>query len=266
MDAAAAPARPPPELAQVGKPDAAEAERLLAEFQRAGVAGPYYLEFELQARPRRGEGPTFRGRLWGARNAQGAVTRVELTDSGGAAHRFLMQNGPQPAVWRQSGSGGVVRLDAVAQQAPLVPGVEVTAFDVQMPFLYWPGAIVEKITRVLGRPANAFLFRAPGGGAAESGAAAARAYLDTQYNQLLKTEVLGADGRVTKTFSLVSLKKVGEQYVPKEADYRNELTRDKTRLLVTGAALGSALPADIFEPATLAHPGVPPGRVVPVEP
>jgi hypothetical protein len=96
---AAAPPSAPPELAQIGKPDAAEAQRILTQFREAGIAGEYFLEFDLIELPRRGDEKLFRGKLWGGRNEQGAIVRVALRDADGHEHRLLVQNGPQAAVW-----------------------------------------------------------------------------------------------------------------------------------------------------------------------
>src|SRR5690606_27641347 len=120
----------------------------------------YYLEFELRSLPRRGEGRTHHGRWWGSRNEQGVIMRIEIADAAGQPHRLLLQNGESAAVWRLEG-GRPVRVDIAGLMAPLVPGIEVSAFDLQMPYLYWPGATVDKITRVLGRPTHAFHFPAP---------------------------------------------------------------------------------------------------------
>lgn len=264
----AAPAASPPELAQVGLPNADEAARLLQQFRRAGVAGDFFFEFDFRALPRRGVEQVFKGRLWGGRRAQASVFRVEITDLTGAQHRFLLRSGPDGAVWRWD-EGKPKALDLAASLAPLIPGVEITAFDLQMPFLYWPDAKLEKLTRTWGRPAYAFLFSAPPDlASAPAGVTAARAYLDTQFNALMQTELLGSAGRVVKTFSLISLKKVGEQHIPKQADYRNELTRDKTRLQVTGAALDLSLPAATFAPEGLSAPlaAPPAAQVVRIDP
>lgn len=257
-----------PDLAQVGKPDAAEAARLLAQFRQAGIPGEFFLEIELRSMPRRGEERIYKGRLWGSRNEIGALTRVELTDATGASHRLLIQNGERPAVWRFA-AGKVNQLGVADLFAPLIAGVEITPFDVQMPFLYWPGATLEKIVRVLGRPTYAYLFRAPAEFAVQHReVVAARAYLDTQFNQLLQTELIGRSNKVVKSFAFVSLKRVGDQHIPKQADYRNEITRDKTRLQVTGAALGLRLSAALFTPESLAQAGEPPaaGSIVRIEP
>lgn len=263
---AAAPNRPP-ELAQVGRPGDVEAARILEQFRQAGLAGNFYLAIELRALPRRGEERVFPGRLWGGREASGPAFRLEIEDGRGGAHRLILRNGVEGGVWRWAG-GAVEQLAPAAAVAPLFPGVEVSPFDLQMPFLYWPEAQLEKLARAFGRPAYSYLFKAPAGFLEQGGGfAAARAYLDTQFNALMQTELVAANGGVLKTFYLVSLKKVGEQYVPRQADYRNELTRDKTRFQVTGAALNLALPAGAFSPASLAEPWAPPAAalVLPVE-
>jgi hypothetical protein len=262
---AAAPAKPP-ELAQVGLPDAAETKEILEQFRKSGIAGEYFFEFELHALPRRGEETVFRGRLWAARNEQGAINRVEVSDAAGKVRRLLVQNGEQPRLWRFDGVA-VKSLGAAEAFEPLIPGLEITAFDLQMPFLYWPGARVERIARSFrGRPANVFLFPAPRDAAANPAKiTAVRAYLDTQYNALMQIEYLGANG-VLKTIALVDLKKIGEQYIPKSFDVRNEVTRDKTRFLVTAAALNLKLAPAVFQPASLAEGIQSPAPLTPVSP
>lgn len=256
-----------PELAQVGKPDAQEAARLIEQFRNAGIPGEYYLEFELRSLPRRGEGRTFSGRWWGSRNDEGAITRIELTDAAGVPHRLLLQNGERAAVWRLI-DGRPVKIGITELMAPLIPGIEISAFDLQMPYLYWPGVTVEKITRVLSRPAHAFVFPAPAEFKAQyPDISAARAYLDTQFNVPMQTEILGSQGKVTKTWAVLSLKTVDRQTLPKSVDYRNEITRDKTRLQITGAALNVRLSSALFQPVSLAQPAEapPPDRVVRID-
>ena len=97
---------------------------------------------------------------------------------------------------------------------------------------------------------------------------AARAYLDTQFNVPLQTELLGRDGAVIKTLSLGDLKKIGEQWMVKSLDVRDETTRNKTRVIVTAAALNLALAPAVFEPGALADDVPPPaaGLVISLAP
>ena len=237
---------------------ATEAARILGEFRNSGIPGQYYLEFELRALPRRGAESVFQGRLWGKRNEQGPISRVELTDASGAKHRLLVQNGERAAVWRWA-NGRAAGLGVTELFAPVIPGVELTAFDLQMPFLYWPDAKLQSIDKVRGRPAHTFLFRAPAEFAAQHPqVAAARASLDTQMNALVQTELLDRSGKVLKRFSPLSLKMIDKQVLPKEVDFRNEATGDKARMKITGAALGLELPPAMFAPAALAEDARPP--------
>lgn len=265
----AAQAVKPPELSQLGKPDEAEAARLIEEVRQAGLAGQYFLEFELRALPLRGEEKVFKGALWGGRNAQGVVMRVELADGSGTTHRLLLQNGPKAVVTRWL-NGRAAPLEPAQWLAPIIPGVEVSAFDLQMPYLYWPNPFVEKITRsALGRPANVFIFKAPPDFVAQHpDVGSVRATLDTQFNAIVQTELLGRDAKAVKSFSLLSVKRVGEQAVPKQVDYRNEKTRDKTRLQITGAALKLNLPAAAFDAATLGQSAARPSgqQIVRIDP
>lgn len=256
-----------PELAQVGLPDAAAAARILEQFRTAGIPGEYYLEFQLQSMPRRGDTTVFTGRLWGGRNEEGAVTRVEVRDEAGRWHRFLLQNGPEAAIWRLE-NGQPVKLDAAATFDPLIPGVDLTPFDLQMPYLYWPDATLQSINRVRGRPAHAFLFRAPAGFSAPASTPVTmvRAFLDTQYNALVQTELLDERGRPLKTLSLVSIKTIDGQAMPRTIDFRDDVSRDKTRFFVTAAALRLDLGPAPFAPATLADDIRPPAdRIVRLE-
>lgn len=235
---------------QLGQPDQAEGREALAAFRRAGIAGEYYLEFELRVMPRRGDEKVFHGKLWGGRNAQGAILRIAVTDAAGHERRLLIQNGENPAVWRSDSATEPAR--QVESFAPLVDGVELTAFELQMPYIYWPDATLESVTRVRGRPAHVFLFRPPTGWSARHpDVSAVRASLDTQFNAPVQSELLDRQGRLVRTLSLVDLRKVGEQYIVKSVDLRNDLTRDKTRFQVTAAALGLEFAGAVFEPAQL---------------
>jgi hypothetical protein len=252
----------PTKYLQFGKPDQEEGKQALAAFQQAGIAGQYYLEFELRVMPRRGEERSVEGRLWGARNDQGAITRISVDGPNSTERRLLLQNGADAKVWGVDfKEGGSSQTRIVDDFEPLIPGVELTAFEIEMPFIYWTDAVLEKLVSLRSRPTHVFLFRPPANWQKDhSDVSGVRVYLDTQFNVPVQTEMLGREGRVVKTLSLVDLKKVGDQYIPKSIDLRNDLTRDKVRFQVIGAALNQHFPAEIFAPAHLADPAPRPER------
>jgi hypothetical protein len=258
----------PAPLAQIGKPDAAGARELLARFRAAGISGDYYLEFELQALPRRGEARIYRGRLWGSRNEQGAITRIELLEASGQKVRWLLQNGAAPGIWNCR-AGQVSALPEKAALAPLIEGVELSPFDLLMPYLYWPDFQLTRIERVRGRPAHEFVFRPPATfSLIHPEITGVRAFLDTQFNALMQAERLGANGQVLTTLALGELKKIGEQWMVKSVDLRHEMTREKTRFLVTAVALNLEFAPALFEPGRLSDevPAPRSDRLVRVDP
>ncbi|HXN35712.1 MAG TPA: outer membrane lipoprotein-sorting protein, partial [Opitutaceae bacterium] len=187
------------------------------------------------------------------------VTRFEVDLGGGQfSHRFLIRSGPEPAIWASDGPGAGTRSDAAATK-PVAPGMEMTPFDVQMPYLYWLDVDLAGVERIRGRPAYDFVFTPPAEfSAASPGIRSVRAYLDTQYGALVQSEVTAAGGNLSKTLSLLELKKVGDRWIPKNVDIRNEATRDKTRLSMTAVAAGIAFDPAAFDPPQLGAPLAPP--------
>jgi hypothetical protein len=241
-------------------PDKPTALLLLDHFRQSIWSEPVYAEFDLRQMPRRGPESVFHGRVGGARDERGPVTRLELdVGKGGFTRRILVQGGVDGAIWTSDGAGaGTVSEDAVLE--PLVPGVEMTPFDVlPMPYLYWLDADLTGVERIRGRAAYIYAFSPSADFLARHPAVrSVRAYLDTQYDALVQSEVTGPDGRVSKTLSLLELRKVGDRWIPKDVDVRNEATRDKTRLSLTAVSVGVAPDPSAFDPGLLGSPLAPP--------
>jgi hypothetical protein len=249
-----------------GVPDAQEAALLLDRFRQSIWVEPIYAEFDLREMPRRGDERVFRGRFWGGRNDRGPVTRIEMSVGTAAfAHRFLVQGGPDGQIWT-SDAGSPGALNPQAALRPLVAGVEMAPFDIlPMPYLYWLDAELIGVERIRGRPSNVYVFTPSADFAAQNPSVrSVRAYLDTQYDALVQSEVTGSQGHVAKTLSLLELRKVGDRWIPKDVDVRNEATRDKTRLSLTAVAVGIAPGQSAFDPAQLGTPLAPPptGKVL----
>ena len=237
---------------KAGTPSAADAGRMVQELRQADIAGDYYFEFELVAMPRRGEERTFRGRWWGSRNAQGPVRRIEIADQAGKKQRLLLQNGEHAALWRWA-DGKTQQLGPTELFTPLLPDLELTPFDLQMPFLYWSDVTLQGEQRVRNRPAHVFLFRAPPRfDAGQTQIAAVRVFLDVALHAIMQTELLDRQGRVLKRFSPLAIKIVHEQPIPKAVDFRNDTTGDKARLQLTAVALQLDYDPALFTPAALA--------------
>lgn len=253
----------PTPFVKFGQPDQAEGKKIWSELRRVRLEG--YFEFQLRVMPRTQDEWTVNGRLWGGVNGQGTIYRLSLfPDPRNPATeiRWLLQNGGHPGVWRwSSAKPEVQRVTGDELSAPLIPGVDLTPFDLQMPFLYWTDYAYEGVSRFRSRPTYGFLLRPPSDfAAAHPAITGVRVQLDTQYNALVQIETVGAGNRVTKIMSLVDLQKTGEHWIP-TFDFRDNTTRNKTRLTVTRAAPGLDFSAALFEPGHLDSTVSPPAQV-----
>lgn len=239
--------RPPAHFLS-GKPDQAEGARMLSEFQRAGIAGTYWLAFELRVMPRRGDERRIGGHLFGTRGKEGPLTRLTLAGNDSEQKHWLIQSGLHPAAWSLR-EGRVAPLEPRHSFDP-IEGTDLTLFDLQMPYLYWTDFVYEGVARVRGRPAHSFLLYPPREDPA--GPAAVRVFIDTQYEAMVQAEWVESSGDVARTVTVLDLKKIGDSWIVRSLDLRNYTTREKTRFEVTAAALNLTLPPDAFEPASLA--------------
>ena len=258
------PARPAPKFLS-GKPDQAEGARVLESFRNVGVQGNYWLKFELRVMPRRGAERVIDGQMFGAPGPRGPLTRIITRDpankGGNAEMHFILHGGAEPVAWEWNyGQRGVTpsRVEADALLAP-IEATDLTLFDLQMPFLRWTDFVYEGVANVRGRPAHAFLLYPPEplNGPSNRNVpvpAAVRVFLDTQFGAMTQAEWVDAVGKPMKTVTVLDLKKVNEQWIVKSIDLRNHATRDKTRMIVTAAALGLELTRMPFEPEKIARP------------
>ncbi|QYM80574.1 outer membrane lipoprotein-sorting protein [Horticoccus luteus] len=258
---------PPSGYGHFGQPDPAEGRKALEQFRAAGIQGSYYLEFTLRLMPRRGPEKRVAGRMWGTRNHAGPVSRVALQDDDET--RLLVQNGADAAVWRSTRTAPDPAKVAVQALFEPIAGTTLAPFDLQMPFLYWNDFVYEGLGRVRGRPAYRFRMLPPKEFAQQFPAlSAVRISLDSQFSALVEAELLDEKGRPMKSILVDELKKVGDQWMVKAVDVRNEGTRDKTRFEVTAVALGLDLSPRLFAVAALADEITPPeaARMVRFEP
>jgi hypothetical protein len=231
----------------------------MEHFRRLGLPGDYFLEFELQVLPRRGETRYVPGRMWGSRNDIGPIFRAALFDDTMQAETQLLgQNGYDPQAWRVRGHTTIEHLQA-ANVLDSVADTGITMFELQMPFIYWEDYVYEGVTKVRGRAVHAFLMYPPEDfAAANPQIAGVRLHLDAQFNALMQAVILNAEEEPQRKLTVLDLKKLDEQWIVKSIDVRDEATRDKVRFEVTGAALNLDFSRALFAPANLVQLPEPP--------
>jgi len=233
-------------------PDPERGSEIMAQFRSLGLPGDYYLEFDLEILPRSGKGSVVRGQMWGTQRLAGTAFRAQLLSTAGVmTDRLLGHNGAQPQSWRWAGDNGVEALDATALLEP-IGGTELSMFELQMPFVHWADFVYEGTDQVRGRAVHSFLMYPPPDFAeAHPDILGVRLHLDAKFSALMQAVFLGPEEEVIRKLSVMDLKKLGDQWIVKTIDVRDEMTRDKVRFKVTAAALDLEFAPGLFEPESL---------------
>jgi len=236
-------------------PDQERGREVLQKFQQMGLAGDYYLGFDLEVLPRRGDRSVVPGRMWGSRVNGQPVFRAQLAGNEHTApERVLSVNGPEPKAWRRDDAAQVIaEVEPDVLMTPLA-GTDLSLFELQMPFVFWPDFIYEGTTEVRGRAVHAFLMYPPADfAAAQPDLAGVRLHLDANFGALMQAVFLDAQEQPNRKMTVLDLKKLGDQWIVRTIEVRDEATRDKVRFRVTAAALDLDLSDALFTPDFLSQ-------------
>ena len=234
----------------------AEGERMLADFRAATLPGVYAMRFSLTRRTDSGLDAETSGVLWGHMPPEGAAWRIVVNDGFDASH-WLMRGGDTAGIWRweselpdEAASVGWADLtDPLAAEAELIPGWNVRAFDLQLPFIRWADTEYEGSLRVRGRPAHAFLFFPPEEDPRFAAITAIRVTLDEDFLALLEADVINQDGAVARTLKMASFKEIDDQWLVTRIDILDRLAGERIRWRLEAVDLAARLPETGFAPA-----------------
>jgi hypothetical protein len=242
-----------PRFAEALAPEAVHP--FLENFRGQRLQGDFCFKFLLEHLPRRGRTVRYEGTLWGSWNANGPVTRFMINpqdtrqeSEAVSSREWITQNGPRSKVWERAGTGlPFVALTDDALMQPLFDGVLYRPFDLLMPFIYWDEYQYEGPKAIGTRLVHQFLMRPPAG-TKLSEVGAVRMGLDSQYQALMRIEMLDALKEVATRFEVESFKKVQGQYIVKRITLGETSSGERTRFRVLAAAVGLQLPAAVFDP------------------
>jgi len=229
---------------------------LLSESNGSRFHEGYSLQFQLRHMPRRGNETVKTGILYGPFLGCG-VSRLSMVRDSEKNNfsNFLLKNGEDPKFWNVTSTELQPNLISPEESlAPLVQGMNQTAFDLLMPFVFWNGEY-KNSGKVAGRPAHIFSFTCP------PWITKVKPHwqnitlaLDDAYDAPLRVEILGKSQIAERTLILRKFKKVGNRWIVKEIDCHDRKSRSVTRMTVTSAALGLDLDQTLFLPENLVQP------------
>lgn len=242
FDASAQPRRPVNDkVAPLSKREAAER---WAEFSSAKLAD-YCMSFSISHNPRRGESVFYDGLIFGSERDGAALTRIRIKKSGDPSAKFadfILKNTPRGSEIFTAENGKWKKIPESEWFKPMLGGLVYSPFDILMPYRFWE-ARYDSAGRI-GQAVYFFALAAPEG--FKGGVSKVVLALTRDFNAPAQTEIFGGDGKLVKTVSLGSVKKVDGLWIMRESSARDELSRDKDILRFRAAKLRAALPASVF--------------------
>ncbi|WOO43375.1 outer membrane lipoprotein-sorting protein [Rubellicoccus peritrichatus] len=246
------PSKQRPTVPKVDQIDQEEGAKLIEKFRLQRLRGDYVFHFDLENIPRRGKKSIYEGIIWGTWNDKGPLSRAIIWSPGKPNEplmQIIAQGGAKPEVWLWEPGKDVRALEPKEFFEPLLPNNHYSAFDLLMPFVFWDKYQYEGSKRVKGRPAHQFvMWPSDSIREARPDLGAAFIALDANYNALVKAELLDESGDEIQTIEVQSFKEVDDQYIIKQIDLLEEVTRDKSRFIVRGAAVNQKLDPKTFDP------------------
>lgn len=241
--------------------DPEEGALRLSAFRNQRLSGDYVFEFQLEHKPRRARTVRYDGTMWGSWNDRGAISRVKiykLENTEGNAREvevdLIVQNGAAPQAWvKRSGDTVFQLLEGAAIFEPILADVNYSAFDLQMPFVFWQDYEYEGPELVgSSRVAQTFMMYPPADYSdANPDLKSVRIALDDTYDALLKVESFGAEGRLLSRFKVESFKKVDDQYIVSRITLTDYPSKNRTSFHVREANVGMLLDDGIFKTPTV---------------
>lgn len=237
---------------------------ILQQFRSMGWDGGYQWRIQLKIMPRREKSRYINGIMYGDRNVEGPISRIDIVEKPvdvdangnqikGSVLRLLLQSGMNAyALQMRSSENGppiVVESDDIMES---IADSEFSPFDLMAPYVYWPRFEYEGRKTFRGGPTHLFWMYPPEEDAfLKSRISGVRLYISDQFNALIQTEIFDSQSEKLKTIYISGVKKVDGQAIFSGMDVRNELTRDKTRLRIIEASMGLELPGSLFKAQSL---------------
>ena len=158
------------------------------------------------------------------------------------ADYILINNPAEPKVFKLS-NGSFVELPPTEWSKPLAEGFLYSPFDLLMPYKFWKPAY-EGAGRI-GQAVH--FFRLAPHDSAAAGQNSVRLALSREFSSPVQAQILSSDSRPLKTLKLASVKKIDSRWIMREAELRDESSRDKDILRFESANLRDSLPKSIFD-------------------
>jgi hypothetical protein len=237
-----------------------EAQQYLRSIRTLGYEGQYVFRFRIRHYPPKGRTITYHGTLYGDSNPLTGLQfqRLRIQDPA-AGHRLdalplvdlLLERGFRSQAWTVDSDtkSALVNWNGDALHHPILKDLNLTYFDLLAPWVMWSDFDYLGPGQVKARPSQEFRLRSEESSGANHSVVI---NLDAEFRAILTSQVLDEKGEAIKSMELIAFKKVGDDYVPRMLDYRDQIQKgNRTRIEILAAAMNVEIPLLVFDPANL---------------
>lgn len=227
-----------------------QSSQILQLFRQSRIQGNFFLKFNIVNKPREGENKRpIEGALWAGWADSGPQVRCEIFDSEGSTQLsfIAVKNNKQSLLWISNNLKPAQSANSHEASEPIVPGLILSAFDINLPFTHWKDTKYTATLRSRGRGVHFFEAINP-----TSGEPAKVVFgIDRTYGALTEATYYNQTGKITRTLKIENFAKVDGQWIVSTCSIRDEATRDIDILKITDAAVRINLLDHTFSPDSL---------------
>jgi hypothetical protein len=227
-----------------------QSNQILQLFRQSSIPGNFFLKFNIIHKPRLGENKNpVEGALWAGWADSGPQVRAEIFDTEGQTQLsfIAVKNFKQSSLWISNNLKPAQVGNSNEASEPIVPGLILSAFDINLPFTHWKDTKYTATLRSRGRGVHFFEAINP----TQSEPAKVIYGIDRAYGALTEATYYSQTGKITRTLKIEDFAKVDGQWMVSTCSIRDESTRDIDVLKITDAAVKINLLDHTFTPDSL---------------
>ncbi len=230
---------------KVQKISAESAAQRWATFSQSVQAKTFVFDFKLTHYPRQAEEMEYFGTMYGREISGQTLIRLTLKGGGKTCDYLFLRDGANNICAYKFADNALAKIPESALNSPIKSGLIYTYFDILTPYKFWEGEYIEPVR--IGQAAYLFLAKSPKKGVLPD----VKIALSREFNHPVLTQILDESGIVQRSFTLGSVKKIGDYWIMKNAEIRDEISRDRDKFSIIRAALNENLDDSIFKPENL---------------
>ncbi len=230
---------------KVQKISGENASQRWATFSQSVQAKTFVFDFKLTHYPRQAEEVEYFGTMYGKETSGKTLIRLTLKGGGKMCDYLFIRKNARDIFAYKFENNSLKKIPESELNSPIKNGLIYTYFDILTPYKFWESEYLEPVR--IGQAAYLFLAKSP----KKKVLPDVKIALSREFNHPVLTQVLDENGMPQRSFTLGSVKKIGDYWIMKNAEIRDEISRDRDKFSIIRASLNENIDDNIFKPENL---------------